>query len=188
MSVHIPIILGTDREGRQSQNATNFLKTYIETHLGERVTTEIVDVREMKLYEKGYDGDLKEANKEYTETIQKADGLIIVVPEYNHGYPGRLKSALDLLFEEYHHKSVGMAGVSAGGFGGTRVIENLLPVVRELRLAPIGIDFNFSRVQEMFTEDGELKEEHKEKLEKKAGEFMEELIWMTEALKAKREG
>jgi NADPH-dependent FMN reductase len=61
--------------------------------------------------------------------MERADGLVIVAPEYNHGYCGLLKHVLDSCLKEYIHKAVGIVGVSAGPFGGTRVIENLLPVM-----------------------------------------------------------
>jgi NAD(P)H-dependent FMN reductase len=73
----------------------------------------------------------------------RADGLVIVSPEYNHGYPGALKSVLDLLLKEYIHKSVAFAGVSAGPWGGTRVIEAMLPIARELGLTATFTDLNF---------------------------------------------
>ena len=57
------------------------------------------------------------------------DGLVVVTPEYNHGYPGVLKSVLDLLLKEYIHKAVAFVGVSAGPWGGTRVIEAMVEPV-----------------------------------------------------------
>lgn len=36
----------------------------------------------------------------YKEAVLRADGLILVISEYNHGYPGMLKNALDTLFNE----------------------------------------------------------------------------------------
>ena len=56
---------------------------------------------------------------EWRDAIVKADGLVIVTPEYNHGYPGVLKSVLDLLLKEYIHKAVAFVTVSAGPWGGT---------------------------------------------------------------------
>ena len=47
----------------------------------------------------------------------RADALIIVAPEYNNGYPGVLKNALDYLLPEYERKPIGIVTVSAGGFG-----------------------------------------------------------------------
>src|SRR5262249_59386748 len=87
---------------------------------------------------------------------ERCDGLIIVTPEYNHGYAGLLKHALDMNLEEYIHKAVGICGVSAGSFGGARVIEALLPVMRELGLVTIFWDVNFGNVRSLFDEHGDL--------------------------------
>jgi len=116
----------------------------------------------------------------FSEKIQKADALVIVAPEYNHGYPGLLKHALDTNLKEYIHKAVGICGVSAGPFGGTRVIENLLPVMRELGLVTIFWDVNFSSVQNSFDSSGKLKDEaYIRRMEK----FFKELIWMAKVLR-----
>ena len=84
---------------------------------------------------------------EWRDAIIRADGLVIVTPEYNHGYPGSLKSVLDLLLKEYIHKAVALVGVSSGPWGGTRVIEACVPMVRELGLAVTFSDLNFPQAQ-----------------------------------------
>jgi len=87
---------------------------------------------------------------------------------------------LDSCLKEYIHKAVGIVGVSAGPFGGTRVIQNLLPVMRELGLVTIFWDVNFSSVQNVFTEDGRLLDEsHIRRIDK----FLKELIWMAKTLR-----
>src|SRR5436853_2326444 len=96
---------------------------------------------------------------EFAKKMTRADGLAIVTPEYNHGYPGLLKHALDMCLEEYIHKVVAICGVSAGPFGGSRVIEQMVQVVRELGLAVTFTDLNFSRVGDAFDESGNLKDE-----------------------------
>src|SRR5881398_3775432 len=90
----------------------------------------------------------------FSDLVTRADGLILVVPEYNHGYPGLLKHLLDTNLKEYIHKAVGICGVSAGGFGGARAIQNLLPVMLELGLVTIFWDGNFSNVQKLFDQQG----------------------------------
>ena len=50
---------------------------------------------------------------EWRDAIVRADGLVVVTPEYNHGYPGSLRAVLDLLLKEYIHKAVAFVGVSA---------------------------------------------------------------------------
>jgi NAD(P)H-dependent FMN reductase len=146
------------------------------------VDTELIDIRNIPI---AFD-DAGEAIKDpaFSATVARADGLVIVTPEYNHGYPGLLKHALDSNLKEYIHKAVGVCGVSAGGFGGTRVIENLLPVLRELGLVAIFWDGNFSNVQTLFDEDGTLLDQS---YVKRIDKFLKELIWMSKVLRHGRE-
>ena len=120
----IPVILGTARQGRQSEHVAHFVFEEIKKRVG--LETELIDIRTLPLKLDDAGEDIKDPD--FSATIDRADGLILVVPEYNHGYPGLLKHALDMNLKEYIHKAVGICGVSAGPFGGARVIENLLPV------------------------------------------------------------
>jgi NAD(P)H-dependent FMN reductase len=117
---------------------------------------------------------------EWRDAIIKADGLVIVTPEYNHGYPGILKSVLDLLLKEYIHKTVAFVSVSAGPWGGTRVCEALLPVVRELGLAVTFTDLQFPSVRSKFDEAGNLLDPA---YERRVTGFLDELVWMGRTLK-----
>jgi NAD(P)H-dependent FMN reductase len=74
--------------------------------------------------------------------------------------------------------------VSAGQFGGTRVIENLLPVMRELGLVTIFWDVNFGLVQNVFDADGNLLDNA---YIKRVDKFLKELIWMARVLRHGRE-
>ena len=177
----IPVILGTTRKGRASENVAKFV--YGEVQKRECVETDLIDIRNL-----GFPvDDAGEAIKEpkFSEAMNRADGVVLVVPEYNHGYPGMLKHVLDTNLKEYIHKAVGVCGVSAGGFGGVRMIENLLPVLRELGLVTIFWDGNFSGAQGLFDESGRLRDEptHVKRIDK----FLGELIWMSKVLKYGRE-
>src|SRR4029079_13769869 len=88
---------------------------------------------------------------EFSAAMTKADGLVIVAPEYNHSFPGLLKHVLDSCLSEYIHKAVGLVGVSAGLFGGARMIQGQLPVMRELGLSTIFWDVNIGSVGKVFT-------------------------------------
>jgi NAD(P)H-dependent FMN reductase len=176
----IPIILGTARQGRQSEHAARFVLEQTKKRAG--VETEFVDIRSlpMKLDDAGEQmKDLK-----FASTIERCDALIIVTPEYNHGYPGLLKHALDMCLKEYIHKAVGICGVSAGPLGGARVIENLLPVMRELGLVMIFEDVNFGKVGTLFDERGKLIDEN---FIRRVDQFLNELIWMARVLRYGRE-
>src|SRR5215471_15313247 len=177
----IPVILGTARQGRQSERVARFV--FEQTKKRVDAETELIDVREipMRLDDEGE--QMKDPT--FSATIERCDGIILVVPEYNHGYPGLLKHALDMNLKEYIHKAVGICGVSAGPFGGARVIEGLLPVMRELGLVTIFWDGNFSGAQGLFDETGEIKDRATH--EKRIDQFLGELIWMSRVLRYGRE-
>ena len=146
------------------------------------IETELIDIRLIPFPTT----DAGEAIKDdvFSNAIMRADALVLVVPEYNHGYPGLLKHILDTNLKEYIHKAVGICGVSAGGFGGIRVIENLLPVMRELGMVTIFWDGNFSNVHTLFDTDGRLLHQaFIGRMEK----FLNELIWMAKVLRYGRE-
>jgi len=176
----LPVLLGTPRQGRMSEHVARFVLAEVQKQAG--VETELIDVRELNLSTTDAGEQIKDAR--FSATMERADGLIIVAPEYNHGYPGMLKHALDTNLKEYIHKAVGICGVSAGGFGGTRVIESLLPVMRELGLVTIFWDGNFSNVGQLFDESGALLDQsHVKRMDK----FLKELIWMAKVLRYGRE-
>jgi NAD(P)H-dependent FMN reductase len=176
----IPVILGTTRQGRASENVAKFV--FAETSKRDGVETELIDIRDIALPTDDAGEAIKDSR--FSATVARADALILVVPEYNHGYPGMLKHALDTNLKEYIHKAVGVCGVSAGGFGGVRMIQNLLPVLRELGLVTIFWDGNFSAAHKLFDPDGKLLDEA---YVKRIDQFLKELIWMAKVLRYGRE-
>jgi NAD(P)H-dependent FMN reductase len=179
-ALFIPVILGTARKGRRSENAARFIFDQIKPRAG--VKTEWVDVAKIPMRLDDAGEQMKDAG--FSALVKRADALILVVPEYNHGYPGLLKHALDMNLEEYIHKAVGVCGVSAGPFGGARVIENLLPVLRELGLVAIFHDVNFSNAGKIFDEQGKLIDDA---FIGRTARFLDELIWMAKVLQYGRE-
>jgi NAD(P)H-dependent FMN reductase len=145
------------------------------------VETELLDVATLPIPT----DDAGEAAKDpgFADTMNRADALVLVAPEYNRGYPGLLKHVLDTNLAEYVHKAVGVVGVSAGIFGGARVIENLLPVLRELGLVTIFWDVNVNNVRTRFDDSGDLVDDSFLAVDK----FLDELVWMAETLRHGRE-
>jgi len=179
-ALFIPVILGTTRQGRRTEHAARFVLE--QTRKRADIETELIDVCKLPL--KLDDAGEQMKDPKFSATIQRCDALIIVTPEYNHGYPGLLKHALDMNLAEYIHKAVGICGVSAGPFGGARVIEALLPVMRELGLVTIFWDVNFGNVQTIFDEQGNLLDES---YVRRVDKFLNELIWMARVLRYGRE-
>jgi len=179
-TLFIPVILGTARQGRESEHAARFVFEKTKQRAG--VETEFIDVRTLPMRLDDAGEQMKDPK--FSATIERCDGLIIVTPEYNHSFPGLLKHALDMNLKEYIHKAVGICGVSAGALGGARAIEHLLPVMRELGLVTIFEDVNFGKIGTLFDERGNLLDD---KFVRRMDMFLNELIWMAKVLRHGRQ-
>ncbi len=180
LPLFIPVILGTVRKGRMSEHAARLMTAELAKR--PKVETELIDIARLPLPTDDAGTAIKDAG--FAAKVNRADGLVIVSPEYNHGYSGLLKHILDSCLQEYIHKAVGIVGVSAGPFGGTRGIQDLLPVMRELGLVTIFWDVNFANVHKAFSPDGTLQDQA---MLPRIDQFLKELIWMAKTLRHGRE-
>lgn len=182
---NIPVILGSTRRGRQSPKVARFVQRRLANH--ERIRSELLDLAEydFPIMEErlGHRDDPPAGLTEFSERIAEADALVIVTPEYNSGYPGVLKNALDYLLPEYRRKPVGIVTVSAGPWGGMSALRQLRQVVLSLGALPIPAPFPVRHVGSSFDEAGETEDPA---YEKSAARFIEDLLWYTEALAARR--
>src|SRR5436309_15120206 len=179
--VFLPVIIGTARQGRLSEPAANFV--FGEVSKRGDIQTELIDIRKIPLAVDDAGEALKDSR--FSAMVSRADGLILVVPEYNHSFPGLLKHVLDTNLKEYVHKAVGVCGVSAGPFGGARMIQSLVPVLRELGLITIFWDVYFSTAGKLFDPaTGEMKDPA---YSGRVDKFLSELVWMARALRHARE-
>ena len=180
MNLYIPIIHGTAREGRRSEKAAAFVHTELQKRAD--IETEIVDVRDYRLPATD-DSEESDIAKRWGEKAKRADGFIIVSPEYNHGYPGELKIFLDMVYKQYARKPVAICGVSSGNWGGVRMVEQLRLIAIELKMVPIPTAIYFPSIKTLF-ENGTIADEaYKQRL----GKMVDELIWFADALKTARE-
>jgi NAD(P)H-dependent FMN reductase len=176
----IPVILGTSRQGRMSAHAARFVAEQIRVRPA--VLTELIDVATLALRIDDAGEGIKAPG--VSDTLTRADALVIVSPEYNHSFPGLLKHMLDGYLKEYIHKAAGIVGVSSGTFGGTRGIQDLLPVLRELGLVTIFWDVNIGPVGQVFDDSGRLLDQA---LIRRTDKFLDELLWMARTLRYGRE-
>jgi len=172
----IPIILGTARNGRRSERAAKFMYNVVKDRFG--LDTLLIDVKNFII---GYtdDAQMTEQSKRYVELIKDMDGLIIVTPEYSHGYPGELKILLDSTWREYFRRPLGIAAVSSGK-GGTRVVDMLRTVAIDLGFVPIRRAIYFAPIDSILDEDGRLLNQD---FMNSVDKFMSELIWFAKVLK-----
>ncbi|MES2891986.1 MAG: NAD(P)H-dependent oxidoreductase [Bacteroidota bacterium] len=116
---------------------------------------------------------------DFSEKIKKADGVIIVTPEYNGGYPASLKNAIDVLFPEWKRKPVAIATASAGPFGGAQVNTSLAFSLWKIGVLLVPSLYLVAKVQDSFQADGQPVD--KPATDKRTAKYMEELLWCVEA-------
>lgn len=181
--VVIAVLAATNRERRFSHLAASWVAE--QGRQLENVEIIYVDPKEYYFPGDGEDPESKDAR--YSEIVARADGFLIVTPEYNHSFPGTLKRMLDSEFANYLHKAVAVCGASDGDWGGTRAVESLLPVLRTMGLSVAKNSTYFTHVNVLFNQDGTILDEYKEKYTKSINGVYKELLWLTRALKSARE-
>lgn len=175
------IFVGTARNDSKTKKVVDFVTSFVSENINFEFT--VINPRDLDL--KLNDEARGSLFPEIRKMVGEADAYIIVAPEYNHGYSAGLKFILDLNLKEYFNKPVGLIGVSSGPFGGTRVIQQLIQVVRRLGMIPTRSDLHISDVKNELDEDGKMVDP--EKFKKRAEIMINELIWLTKALKNARE-
>ncbi len=196
--INVKVIVGSTRQNRFSDKPAHWIFEEVGKKSG--VNAELLDLRD---YPMPFFDDPKppaaSGGKYANETVQKwalkikdADAFIIVTPEYNHGYPGVLKNALDSIYPEWNRKAVGF--VSYGGVSGARSVEQLRQVIIELQMIPINktIHIPVEIFAKLRNEKAPIIPEFFDPIKKSAGgdrveAFLNELIWMARTLKTARE-
>lgn len=178
--LHITIISGSVRAGRKSHNVAKYFNNYILN--SKLATSEILDLKELNFpitEERLINiANPTEAMKLFSEKIKNADGVIVISPEYNGGYPASVKNAIDLLVKEWFRKPVGLVGVSSGNFGGISAIAQLQSVFLKIKAVPISAIFPVPSVQDTFDDEGNAS--NKEIMDKRAASFLSEILLVAE--------
>ena len=188
---HILVIEGSTRATRFGATVARWLMPIVEARTD--LTSELADLRDWTFpyYDRDKSASLTTPEdyepeiRPWAEVVGRADGYIIITPEYNHGYPAVLKSALDALYTEWVRKPVAFA--SYGGWsGGVRAVEQLRQVAIELQMAPVRGSVTLQFAPRLFDAEGHI--QNPDFFRAAATRMLDDLLWWTVALKSAREG
>lgn len=179
--ITIEIISPSVRKGRKSHRVALYLANFInEMKIGKAEVADLLDYNFPVFNERlKFQDAPSEGAVEFAERIRSADGVIIVVPEYNGGYPASLKNAVDLLIEEWRRKPVAFAPVSDGSFAGSQVITSFQFSLWKLGALTVPSLLRFPDIIDKFDENGIPAD--KAAADKRTAAFVKELLWMIEA-------
>lgn len=152
--LRLAIIIGSTRRGRFGPTVARWFETRARQHGGFDV--DVVDLADAQLPAvlNDYDDQDPEPVRELAPRLAAAEAFVAVTPEYNHSFPGSLKTAIDWYFDEWQAKPVGF--VSYGGTsGGLRSVEQLRLVFAEVHAMTIRETVSFNNYPDQFGSDGE---------------------------------
>lgn len=176
----IGVLTSTNRKGRVGKKVADWFITEAQK-IPSSLEFELVDVAELPFLNEeiipsaGQYND--ESTKKWSETIKSYDGFVIVNAEYNHGFTGVIKNALDTVFSEWSRKVVGFVGY--GSYGAESSIMALRGIISYLNMMPIRESVRITDADHAFDENGIPKADHiRGNMEK----FIGELEWWANAL------
>ena len=140
-TLRLALIYGSTRPGRFCDTIAAWAQAEIARH--GRFTTTAIDTAQAP-------------PDHFANSLRAADAFVVLVPEYNHGYPAPLKALIDAHYDEWQAKPV--AFVSYGGVsGGIRAVEQLRQVFAELHAVTMRDAVSFANAAEQFDDRGELR-------------------------------
>ncbi|MFE0759280.1 NADPH-dependent FMN reductase [Inquilinus sp. NPDC058860] len=159
--IRLGIVVGSTRPGRRAPLVARWVAEAAGRHAavgsGE-AGVQIIDIADhaLPLLDEpvpAIRGDYRHLHtKVWAAAIGACDGFIFVTPEYNHSFPAALKNAIDFLHREWTDKAAGFVGY--GALGAARAVEQLRPVLAEVKVATVRTQVLLSKYtdRELFTD------------------------------------
>lgn len=180
--LNVLVILGSVRRGRMSARVATFVMARLAA--AKNINPELVDLETLDLpimeERLGRIDPPPPGVPELGAKIEAADALIIVSPEYNHGYPGVLKNALDYFYTQYKRTPTAIVTVSNGGHGGVNAWAQLVTVLTHMGAIVLPVTVAVSHVEKSFSPEGEALEPA---YIKRTDGMIAELVWLAGRLK-----
>ncbi|RGE20171.1 NADPH-dependent FMN reductase [Leucobacter sp. wl10] len=148
-SPRIAVIVGSTRPGRISLDAATWVQATLNRQ--SELSYEIVDLAAIDLpfldepTPAAYGQYRHEHTIRWSELVSSYEGFVFVFPQYNWGYPGVLKNALDFLYREWHGKPATL--FTWGIRGGARGAAQFHQIMLGLHMDPLS-----AHVEAVFTD------------------------------------
>lgn len=184
----LTVIIGSTRPGRAGLPIAEWFAGRARRHGGFDVQVVDLAALDLPLLDEPNHPRLRQYvhqhTKDWSAQVDRSDTLVLVTPEYNHGYPAPLKNAIDYLHHEWKDKAVGF--VSYGGVAaGTRALEQLKQVVTTLKMVPVTEAVSIPFHAQFIGDDGEV--QANEAMSLAVDAMLDELLRVEAALRQLRE-
>ncbi|MDU0289255.1 NAD(P)H-dependent oxidoreductase [Saccharothrix longispora] len=131
--LRIAVVVGSTREGRVGDDIARWVAGVAGLRAG--VEPVLVDLADYDLPAR-YPRLPTPSVRRFAGEVSRADGFVVVTPEYNRSFPASLKQAIDLAYDEWHAKPAGLVsyGYRTAGF---HAVEQLRSVFTELHVTTV---------------------------------------------------
>ncbi|HFI0303896.1 TPA: NADPH-dependent FMN reductase [Streptococcus suis] len=131
------------------------------THFSEKAEIELVEIKDLPMFNKPATRQLPEAVLELAKKIEGAEGVIIGTPEYDHSIPAVLMNTLAWLSYGIYpllNKPIMITGASYGTLGSSRAQLQLRQILNapELKASVLPDEFLLSNSLTAFDKKGHL--------------------------------
>ncbi len=148
--------------GTNSKRSTNRqLLQYMSKHFADKAEIELVEIKDIPMFNKPADRNVPELVSEIAEKINAAEGVLIGTPEYDHSIPAVLMNALAWLSYGIYpllNKPVMITGASYGTLGSSRAQLQLRQILNapEIKANVLPDEFLLSHSLQAFDPSGDL--------------------------------
>ncbi len=176
------VILGSVRQGRKSDRVATFVMNRLAEQPDVAAELADLDAIDLPVMEErlGRIDPPPPGLAALGAAIKGADAVVVVSPEYNHGYPGVLKNALDYFLPEFKRTPVAIVTVSGGGHGGVNAWAQLVTVLVYMGALVLPQTVAVSKVQDAFDEHGNALDQA---YVKRVDGMVTELLWLAGRVK-----
>ena len=165
MSYRVAVVVGSLRRGSWNRALAHAVISLAPADF----SFEFVEIGELPLYSQDYDADFPDVAKRFKESIEAADALLFVTPEYNRSIPGVLKNAIDWGSRPWGHNSWSgkpgaVLGTSPGATGTALAQQHLRNILAYLDVPTLGAPEVFLQAKDdLFDDKGHIGNEGSKK-------------------------
>lgn len=172
MRQRIAVIVGSTREGRVGGTVAGWFVAVAKQRAD--IEVDVVDLVDFD-FPARYPEEVTDEMNRFTAAIDRADGYVVVTPEYNRSFPASLKQAIDFAYDEWHAKPVGFVSYGCRSRG-HHAVAALRVVFADLHTVALRDEVALDLME---TQPGP-------GLEPAAGVLLDQLVWWSDALRTAR--
>lgn len=168
------IISGTNREGSNTLRLAKYYQTQLLAHGHDAEILSLADLPDHFISADLY-GKRSPEFQPIQDRITATSKFVFIIPEYNGGFPGVLKTFIDACKfpESFYGKKAALVGLSSGKYGNIRGIEHFTGICHYINLHVLPLRIHIPAINGEFDENGQLfKEDTVKFVEQQVGQIV----------------